>query len=182
MITNYTDNDYPTLPFKVRASGYSTTNSNDFTFTEFNGAPGRSRASFLNGWKTAQIQILLKNEIEQETWQFFYDMDFNGTTGGLGQGKMPVCFIECELGGQFGKFLCIISNPDWKKTSYQGKTAVLTLAVQVRPEIIGDDAACKKEVFEAFIACGVTANEFKPYLQGFKQLAENDMNPINYYP
>lgn len=182
MITNYTDNDYPTLPFKVRASGYSTTNSNDFTFTEFNGAPGRSRASFLNGWKTAQIQILLKNEIEQETWQFFYDMDFNGTTGGLGQGKMPVCFIECELGGQFGKFLCILSKPDWKKTSYQGKTAVLTLAVQVRPEIIGDDGACKKEVFEAFIACGVPVSDFKINLEGFKQLAENDMNPINYYP
>lgn len=152
MITNYEDNDYPTLPFKVRASGYTFTNSNDFTFTEFNGAPGRSRASFLNGWKSAQLQILLKDEYEQQAWQFFYDMDYNGTTGGIQSGLMP-CFIECELGGQFGKFLCLITNPEFKKSSYQGKTAVLTLNVQVSPEIIGDDAACKKEVYEAFIAC-----------------------------
>ena len=181
MIENYQDNNYPTLPFKVRASGYATTNSTDFTFTEFNGAPGRSRASFLNGWKTAQLQILLKDEYEQQAWQFFYDMDYNGTTGGIQSGVMP-CFIECELGGQFGKFLCLITNPEFKKSSYQGKTAVLTLNVQVRPELIGDDGACKKEVFEAFISCGVPASDFKKNLNGFKQLAEIDMNPINYYP
>lgn len=180
MITDYTDNDYPTLPFKVRASGYSTTNSNDFTFTEFNGAPGRGRASFLNGWKYAQVQILLKNEYDQFAWQTFYDMDYNGTSGGIQKGVMP-CFIECELGGQFGKFLCLIANPEWKKSSYQGKTSVLTLSVQVRPEIIGDDGACKKEVFESFIACGVKPSDFSNYLQGFKKIAEVDMNPINYY-
>ena len=182
MIENYQDNDYPTLPFKVRASGYSTTNSNDFTFTEFNGAPGRSRASFLNGWKTAQIQILLKDEFEQYIWQLFYERDYNGTTGGIQNGVMP-CFIECELGGEFGLFLCLITNPEFKKSSYQGKTSVLTLSVQVRPGLFDDaDAVCKRDVISAMLDCGESPSNIKYLVNGFKKLAENDMNPINYYP
>lgn len=170
--------DYPTLPFKVQQSGYSTKNSNDFTFTEYNGAPGRINSAFLNGWKTAQLKILFKDKFEQYYWQEFYDLDFNGASGGLGGGVSPF-FANIELGGTFGKFLCQLTKAEWSKSNYRGFTSTLTLTVQVSPDSFEPDAACKKEVITSMIKCGVLPEEIKYNINGMKDLTEKGMNPLN---
>lgn len=172
--------DYPTLPFMVQQSGYTVTNSNDFSFTEYNGAPGRVNAAFLNGWKTAQLQIVFKSEYEQSYWHEFYNLDFNGKSGGLGGGVSPF-FANVALGGTFGKFLCQLVNSEWTTSNYRGLTSVLNLTVQVSPDSFNSDAACKKEVISSFIKCGVSPENVKDTISGIKDITNEGMNPINFF-
>ena len=170
--------DYPTLPFKVQQSGYSTKNSNDFTFTEYNGAPGRVNQSFLNGWRSARLSILFKDEFEQQWWDFFYRGKFNGKLGGIENGVSPF-FAEAEIDGNFGLILCQLTKAEWSKSNYRGLTSMLTLDVQVSPDTFRGDEACKKEVFNSFLNCGVAPSDMKYNIEGMKSLAENGMNPFN---
>lgn len=170
--------DYPTLPFKIQQAGYSTRNCNDFTATKYNGAPSRLNTAFLNGWKTATFTILFKDYYDQLFWKEFYEMDFNGTLGGLNNGVSPF-FAECQLVGEFGKFLCQLTDSEWQVSNVAGFTAQLKLTVEVNPESYAEDAACRKEYIQALIACGENPASSKKYQVDFKKLTEVDMNPIN---
>ncbi|WP_417764664.1 hypothetical protein [Shewanella chilikensis] len=170
--------DYPTLPFKIQQAGYSTRNSNDFNHTSYNGAPGRNNSAFLNGWKTANFTILFRNLFEQTLWQEFYDLDYNGTTGGLEKGVSPF-FAFCQLGGEYGKFLCQLTDAEWQVSQVAGFTAQLKLTVEVNPESFADDAECRHEVFSALVAGSVPASQTMDILLGIKDLTEIGMTPIN---
>lgn len=170
--------DYPTLPFKIQQAGYSTRNSNDFNHTSYNGAPGRNNSAFLNGWKTANFTILFRNYYEQLFWEEFYEMPFNGTKGGLNNGVSPF-FAQCQLGGEFGKFLCQLTNAEWQVSNVAGFTAQLKLTVEVNPESYAEDAVCRKEYIQALISCGESPSSSMKYQSDFKKLTEVDMNPIN---
>lgn len=178
IIEPITGTDYPTLPFKIQQSGYSTRNSADFSSTQYNGAPSRLNTAFLNGWKTANFTILFRDYYEQLMWGEFYEMNFNGTTGGLNNGVSPF-FAECQLDGEFGTFLCQLTDAEWQVSRVAGFTAQLKLTVEVSPESYASDSACRKEFLQALIACGESASSVKGYTIGFKKLVETGMTPLN---
>ncbi|QYW02875.1 hypothetical protein [Vibrio phage BUCT006] len=170
--------DYPTLPFEIQQAGYSTTNSNDFTATQYGGGPSRLNTAFLNGWKTANFTILFKNYFEQRLWREFYEMEFNGTSGGIGNGVSPF-FAWCQLGGEYGKFLCQLTNAEWQVSNVAGFTAQLKLTVEVNPTSYADDAECGLEVFRALVAGSVPASQVMEIIFGIEDLTEIGMTPIN---
>lgn len=173
-----TNESYPTLPFKVQAASYAVTNSNDFTVTNYNGAPSRLKTSFLNGWKAVKMRIFFANAFEAEAWSVFYRTAYDGTTGGLQNGVSPF-FAEIELGGIFGKRLCQLSDAEWSTGTYKGQSYVLTLTCEVSPKSYQEDQAARDEIIASLLAAGVPANKIKYNIYGLWHLTELDMDPVN---
>lgn len=154
---NY-DDDYPTLRLFVQQSGFSYDNSSDFITTDLRGGAARINVDILNGWYTANVKVLIRDNTDAAYWQDFYSAPYDGLNGGI-ERVMPF-FFEGLIDGVYGKHLCQILKSSYKHSNFRWQTKDITLQVQIRPPE-NTDPCYKEGDMISLYNCGYQSGEDK---------------------